>query len=177
MNTRKDIKGRARITIAFGSLLCVILTTASCAASKRSDSTPAVTEGEAIEKVVAGIVEAANAGDLEAVMAYFAQDAVAMPSEEMPVFGTKLIRPRLQPLFDQSKLVSFFTSEETGVSGSFAFARGYMSGRIEPKTTAPTRYIHQNEYLMLLQRDSSGSWKVARLMWHPMEPTASLVLR
>jgi len=57
------------------------------------------------------------------------------------------------------------------VSGNFAFARGYISGRIEPKNAAPERYVDQNAYLMLLQKNSAGSWKIARLMWHPMWPT------
>ena len=113
-------------------------------------------------------------------MAYFTEDAVAMPTGEMPVFGTRLIRTRIQPLFDQSQFVIFLTSEETQASGKFAFARGYMSGRLEPKSAAgafhpgvdidPTRYIEMNEYLIVLQKDSGGSWKIARLMWHPMQP-------
>jgi len=92
MNTRKYIDGR-RITVAFGSLLFITLASSSCGASKQSDLTPSVTESEAVEKVVAGIIEAANAGDIETVMSYFAEDAVAMPLNEMPVFGTRLIRP------------------------------------------------------------------------------------
>ena len=171
INEREYIKGRTRITAGFGSLLCFVLFIASCVGSKQSDRTiDSADEKQAIEKTVTGIVEAANAGDIEAVMAYFAEDGVAMPPNEMPVFGTRLIRPRVQPLFDQSQLVVFLTSEEVGVSGNFAFARGYMSGRIEPKNAAPERYIEQTEYLMLLQKDSSGSWKIARLMWHPMWP-------
>ena len=170
MNKRKNIKRRTEIMVAFLSLLCLVLSMTSCVNSKQSDPTPSVTESQAVERVVAGIVEAANAGDLDAVMAYLAEDGVAMPPNEMPVFGTTLIRPRIQPLFNQSKLVIFLTSEETGVSGNFAFARGYMSGRIEPKNAAPTQYIDHNEYLMLLQKDSGGSWKIARLMWHPMWP-------
>ena len=170
MHNRKTIKGRPGITAGLVSLLCGVLSIASCVNAKQVDPTPSASEGQAVEKVVAGIVEAANAGDIEAVMSYFAEDGVAMPPDEMPVFGTRLIRPRLQPLFDQSKLVIFLTSEETSASGAFAFARGYISGRIEPKKSAPERYIDQNEYLMLLQKDSGGSWKIARLMWHPMWP-------
>ena len=98
-----------------------------------------------------------------------------MPPNEMPVFGTRLIRPRIQPLFEQSRPVIFLTSEETQTSGNFAFARGYMSGRIESKNAAPTRYIEYNAYLMLLQKDSRGSWKIARLMFHPMWPPPRLV--
>lgn len=170
MNTRKYIKGRTGIAAACGSLLCLVLSIPSCVASKQSDPTPSVTEGQAGEKVIAGIIEAANAGDIEAVMSYFAEDAVAMPSGEMPVFGTRLIRPRIQALFDQSRLVIFLTSEETAVSSDFAFARGYISGKIVQKSSAPDRLIDHNEYLMLLQKDSGGSWKIARLMWHPMFP-------
>ena len=179
MNTKKYKKGEkqnhGRLWISIVSVLFI----ASCSMQSDHTTDPA-TEKQAIERTLTGIIEAANAGDLEAVMAYFAEDAVAMPTGEMPVFGTRLIRPRLQPLFDQSKLVIFLTSEETQASGNFAFARGYMSGRLEPKSAAgafrtgedinPTRYIEMNEYLIVLQKDSGGSWKIARLMWHPMQP-------
>jgi ketosteroid isomerase-like protein len=134
MNEREYIKGRTGITAGFGSLLCLILFIASCVGSKQSDqTTDPADEKQAIEKTLTGIVEAANTGDIEAVMAYFAEDAVAMPTDEMPVFGTRLIRPRIGSLLDQSKLIIFLTSEETNVSGAFAFARGYIGGRIVPK--------------------------------------------
>jgi ketosteroid isomerase-like protein len=170
MNKGKRIKCRTAAMVGCLSLLCLIPYMTSCINSKQTSPKPSVTERQAVEKVVAGIVESANAGDLDEVMRYFAEDGVAMPPNEMPVFGTMLIRPRIQPLFDQSKFVIFLTSEETEVSGNFAFARGYISGRIEPKNSSPERYIDQNEYLMLLQKDAGGSWKIARLMWHLMWP-------
>jgi uncharacterized protein (TIGR02246 family) len=169
MDKRAYIKDRTGITIGFGALLGLVLSIASCVASKQNDPKASVADGEAVEKVVAGIVEAANAGDIEAVMSYFAEDAVAMPTDEMPVFGTRLIRPRLRPLLDDSLFI-FLTSEEVEVSGNSAFARGYISGRMEPKNSAPTRYIDYNEYLAILRKDSGGSWKIARLMWHAMFP-------
>jgi ketosteroid isomerase-like protein len=171
MTEGKYIKGRTRIGVGLGTLLYFVLFIASCIGSKQSDqTTDSADEKQAIEKTLTGIVEAANAGDIEAVMAYFAEDAVAMPTDEMPVFGTKLIRPRIQTLFDQSRVTIFLTSEETAVSGDFAFARGYIGGKIWPKSAAPDRLIDDNEYLMLLEKDSGGAWKIARLMWHPMFP-------
>ena len=179
MKTGKYKRGHnhARVWIAIVSAFFI----ASCVGSKQGNqTTDSSAEKEAIERTLSGIIEATNAGDLEAVMAYFTEEAVAMPTGEMPVFGTRLIRPRLQRLFDQSNLVVFLTSEETQASGNFAFARGYISGRMEPKS-APgpihqgsgidqTDYIDMNEYLIVLQKDSGGSWKIARLMWHPMQP-------
>jgi ketosteroid isomerase-like protein len=149
--------------------MCLVSSVSSCVASKQSDPAPSVTDREAVEKVLTGIVEAANAGQIDAVLSYFAEDGVAMPSDEMPVFGTRLIRPRLQPLLDDSLFI-FLTSEEVEVSGTLAFARGYISGKMEPKNKAPERYIEYNEYLVILRKDSSGLWKIARLMWHPMLP-------
>src|SRR5258705_11720955 len=114
----KYIKGRTRIGVGLGTLLYFVLFIASCVGSKQSDrATDSPDEEQAIEKTLTGIIEAANAADSEAVMSYFAEDAVSMPPDEIPVFGKRLIRPRLQPLFVQSKLVIFFTSEETRASG------------------------------------------------------------
>ncbi len=31
------------------------------------------------------------------------------------------------------------------------------------------RLIDHNDYLVILRKDHGGSWKIARLMWHPME--------
>ncbi len=172
------IKDRVGINSSFRPLLCLVLFTSSCVASKQGDQTNySADEKQAIEKTLTGIIETANAGDFESVMSYFAHDAVAMPSGEMPVFGTELIRPRIQPMFDQSQLFIFLTSEETEVSGNVAFARGYVSGRMEPRSSAPTRYIDQNEYLVILRKDSGSRWKIARLMWHPMWPPPQTIVQ
>ena len=177
MNNRKYINACTGNTVGLRSLLCVSLFIASCGGSKQTaPTTNTANDGEAIEKLLAEMIVKANAGDIEAVLSYFAEDAVAMPTEEMPVFGMKLIRPRLQALFDESKLVIFLSSEETGASGNFAFARGYIGGRMEPKNPAPTRDIDSNEYLVVLRKDSGGSWKIARLMWHPMFPKGPTVV-
>jgi ketosteroid isomerase-like protein len=177
MNNRNYINARSGNTVGLGSLLCVSLFIASCGGSKQTPpTTDTANDSDAIEKLLAEIIVKANAGDIEAVMSNFTEDAVAMPADEMPVFGKRLIRPRIQTLFDQSRLTIFLTSEETAVSGDFAFARGYIGGKIWPKSAAPDRLIDDNEYLTLLQKDSGGSWKIARLMWHPMFPKEPTVV-
>ncbi len=123
MRKLKNVQARAGIRVGLGSLLCVSLFVASCGGPKQTDT---VNDREAIEKLLAEMIEKANAGDIDAVMSYLEVDAVAMPTNEMPVFGTRLIRPRIQSLFDESQFLLYLTSEETEVSGTVAFARGYI---------------------------------------------------
>ena len=140
---------------------------------KSNDSAPAgsTTDRDAIENVFADTVEAANSGDLEGVLSHFADDVVLMIPEEVPIFGKKLIRPRLQELFDHSEIKCFFTFEEAVVSGDWAFARGYASATADPRDDKRSmKFLRDQECLAVLQKDSTGSWKIARLMCSPMYP-------
>jgi ketosteroid isomerase-like protein len=100
-------------------------------------------------------------------MSLYEDDAVLLPPEEEPIVGKEFIRPRYQSLFDHSQLEVFSTSEETIISGDWAFERGTTSGKITPKGKGQdlTRIV-DDQYLLILHKQPTGSWKIARLMWH-----------
>lgn len=178
VNLQRARKARCKVAIAFvllslslpSCLVFLLLAVAalSCSAPGRQSRAAQASAEDAVKAVVAGIISADNKADLESVMSFYEKDAVLLPPENEPVYGEQSIRPRYQSLFDTSEIRLVSTSEETTVSGDWAFDRGYNLGTITAKGKGSdlARTV-DDQYLMILHKQPSGSWKIARLMWHP----------
>lgn len=146
----------------------VLIPTLACAHGARRGM-----EGDsvrAVRAVVAAIIAADNARDLDAVLALYTPDAVLMPPGEDPVVGRAAIRPRYETLF--RTMIPAIRSEltEVQVAGGWAFVRGRNTGELRPIDSAATPRRLNDHFLMVLSRDSSDQWRIARLIWHPGAP-------
>ena len=88
---------------------------------------------EALHRVRETHDGAVNAGDLEAYLAVFAEDAVAMPPNEPPVVGKEAFRAWAQVIFGQFSYEETMSSEEVVVTGDWGFDRGTYTIRPTPK--------------------------------------------
>lgn len=152
--------------LCLASLLTVCGRMATGARAGQADQ-PADLAG--IRAVTSGIIAADNAGDAAAVMRFYSDDAVLLPPNGAPVAGKEAIRARYEEGFRHFRFAISSASEETHVFGDWAFDRGTTSGKTIPKTDESSRQIHDN-YVMILHRESSGAWKIARLIWNAAEP-------
>jgi len=156
------------------AFLIFVVVAGSCSspAPESPAAQSAAADQETVRAVVAGIISADNERNLESVMSFYEDDAVLLPPGESPVYGKRYIRPRYQSLFESSRLKMFPTSEETIVSGDWAFDQGYIQGNVvtQEKDAETTRVV-DDQYLMILHKQSAGSWKIAKLMWHPRQKT------
>jgi uncharacterized protein (TIGR02246 family) len=125
----------------------------------------------AIQQVTSGIIAADNRGDADAVMQFYADDSVLLPPNDAPVAGKDVIRARYESGFRHFRFAISSSSDETHVFGDWAFDRGTTSGETVPKGAEAPRQIH-DKYVMILHRERSGAWKIARLMWNGAEPAA-----
>ena len=125
----------------------------------------------AIRRVTSGIIAADNTGDAAAVIRFYANDALLLPPNDAAVVGREGIRARYEEGFSHFRFAISSLSEETHVFGDWAFDRGTTSGKTVPKGDEPPRQIH-DKYLMILHRQPSGEWKIARLMWNGAERAA-----
>jgi ketosteroid isomerase-like protein len=105
-----------------------------------------------------------NRGDVDAVVACYAEDAVFHPPGGASVQGIGNIRPRYEELFASSRLEVRMEVEAIEVDGSLAFSRGLTRGRVVPKDGSPPREI-MDRYLMVLRNQGETGWKIAALMW------------
>jgi uncharacterized protein (TIGR02246 family) len=122
-----------------------------------------------IRVVTSGIIAADNTGDAAAVVRFYADDAVLLPPNDVPVVGKDAIRARYEEGFRHFRFAISSSSEETHVFGNWAFDRGTTVGKTIPKTDEPSRQIH-DKYVMILQLEPGGAWKIARLIWNAAEP-------
>jgi uncharacterized protein (TIGR02246 family) len=125
-------------------------------------------ESNKVLAVVRGIIAADNRKDLQKVIDFYENDAVLLPPGEMEVMGVAAIRPRYERLFENFDLEINTVINEVTVSGSWAFVRGRNVGNLRDKSNGNERKLN-DAYLMILHRSNRGVWRIARLMWSPLQ--------
>jgi uncharacterized protein (TIGR02246 family) len=117
-----------------------------------------------IRRLLKSLARADSSGDAEAAARLYTQDAEWLPPDRSAVFGREAIRESYERLFEGRDIGVEINADEIEISGDMAYARG--TTRITPRgdsAAAPTA----DDFLMVLQRDSDGLWKIDCLMWHP----------
>ena len=118
-----------------------------------------------VRKVLEEIIAADNSANVERIVALYEEDALLLPPAGPAVVGKDAIKERYRQGFEKAKLEVAFHSEETHVTGDWAFDRGLTRGRnVWRDGRAPTKFEHK--YLMILRRRPDGGWKIARLIWN-----------
>jgi len=125
------------------------------------------TESEtvAIKKILLkDYIEAENAGDVNAKLSLFTDDAVLMPPNEPTVSGKDAIRSWQQATYDQVALQVTDTLEELKLFGDWGFARGSYSADINLKAGGKLPQ-EDGKFLVIIKRQPDGFWKIACDMW------------
>ena len=135
-------------------------------------ATPSTEEDTAkIDQLRDSFIAAFNSGDAAAVANNYASDAVALPQNQPAMAGHDAILNYNKTLFDTFTAKIAIKSEETKVSGDLAFDRGTYTMELTPKGKgAPIS--DEGKYLVILQRQADGSWKVFRDMDNSSKPAA-----
>lgn len=107
---------------------------------------------------------AAEAGNVDSLLALRTDDFSAMPPNQPAVKGKKAVRTFLTGMFDQMEIEETVVSEEVTISGDWAYDRGTFSGTATPKAGGDSLSL-EGKYLWILQRQEDGSWKYAIQMW------------
>jgi len=118
-----------------------------------------------VKTVLAEIIAADNAPDVERIVALYEDDALLLPPAGPAIAGKAAIKERYRQGFEKARLELTFHSEETQVAGAWAFDRGLTRGRnVWRDGKEPAKFEHK--YLMILKRQPDGAWKIARLIWN-----------
>jgi len=106
-----------------------------------------------------------NRGDADAFMAFFTDDAVVMAPNFPPAIGKQAVRALFQGLFGQFAVEETLSSHEILLFGDWAFERGSYTATLTPRSGGGP--IQDNgKIIFIWQRQSDGSWKIARDMWN-----------
>ena len=159
-----------RVIIWFG-LMAALISTSGCAAPPA-----AIWESdiEAIRELNQAYPAAWVAGDNEAVMAVFAEDAILIPHHgDDPVAGHEAIIEHFWPPDLQAFDVTEFVMEPAEITGegSLAYVRGRFSIAMSFTQGGETAdYANAGNYMWIVRRQDDGGWKVARFIWNDPPP-------
>ena len=114
-------------------------------------------------------VAALNVGDVDAWVACFTDDGVQMP----PHFGTNVGKTAVREwsqgflnLFDSRFSLSV---DEVRVAADWAFERGRYNITLTSRAGGEPM-DDSGKYMTVYQRQSDGSWKIARDIWNSDQP-------
>jgi uncharacterized protein (TIGR02246 family) len=117
----------------------------------------------AIEKLRDDFQAAWNSNDAQRAAALYADDAVRMAPGAPTITGRSGIAQEMQQMFTQfEKATLQLSGQETRImGGGWAFDRGAYTLNATPKGGGPP-IADKGKYFVLLQKQTDGSWKVAR---------------
>lgn len=108
-------------------------------------------------------------GDIDALVAVYAEDGIAAPSGRDFVRGPEALHAlwALPP----GRVITHHaaTPEELRVEGDLAYDWGYYEGAVEQD--GEPRGTFDGKYLIVWQRDADGVWRIAHDMWNSLAPS------
>ncbi len=123
------------------------------------------TDLEYVRSVVEQEVTAVVNGDTDACLGILSDDALFMPPDEATKHGDEL-RQWLRDFLEQCAIeVLHYEDEEFILSGDLAFHRFTIDWTVTPKADGKA-VSSQLKGMHVLQRQSDGSWKLAREIWN-----------
>lgn len=118
---------------------------------------------EAIRRLVGPEWAAAwAAGDAAAIAEFYAEDAVLLPQNQLPIVGKAAIRSGYETVLEQFSVRGSSEIVELEVGGSWAFMRGTYTITVSPKHGGAPIEEDRGNWLWITKRQVDGSWKIFR---------------
>ncbi len=106
-----------------------------------------------------------GAADSEAVVAFYAEDAIRIDSDASVMDGTAAIRDEISTFFgDNDYVLDEATPPDIQASGDLAVTLSVFQEHWTPKAGGETTQ-QVGQWLVVWQRQSDGSWMIIREMW------------
>jgi len=124
----------------------------------------------AIDKTRNQYMAAWTAGSADRVAAMYADDAIVLYPNRGAVVGKVAILAYFKGFYEQYAQESFvLESDEIRIAGNWAYDRGTYRLAMSPRAGG-SRIEDHGKYLVILERQGDGSWKVARDMDNSSQP-------
>ena len=125
---------------------------------------------EAIKNWVKESYAAADSGDVENYISFWAEDVIWMPPDAPIIKGKSAIREMLQPYFEQLTMHREISVEEIEVNDDFAFTRINSDEKYTPRTGEGESIEASFKAIVLLQRMADGIWLGTHYIWNSNPP-------
>lgn len=120
----------------------------------------------AVDKVRLAFNAAYSAGDAKALAALIDRDAVFLPPAGEPaIIGAQKIAARYTAFFEKTHSTFELQPGKIEICGRWAFLNGSWQRKDSARQGGPVMQ-HGGHYLMVLKKQSDGSWKIARDIWN-----------
>jgi uncharacterized protein (TIGR02246 family) len=150
-------------------LLCLSAVAAGGCQSENSPSAPAVLTSADLAGIRAAdsaFVAAANAGDVDALVAVYASDAVLLPPNLPPQRGRTAIRNFWGGLLKAYTLKFEVGSDTVEGRGDLAYNVGHYRFTAVPRDKANPGMADEGKFVEILKKQQDGSWKYAVDMYN-----------
>jgi uncharacterized protein (TIGR02246 family) len=155
----------------FRSLTLVLaVVTAACNQTTTTMPPDTAKDTAAINTLRSDYEASFNSGDLNKLMTLYTVDAVMMQEHQPAAAGADSIRKVYEGMMSQFTTHIALNAQETKVMGGMAFDRGTFTLALTPKTPGAQGMSENGKYLVLLQKGSDGSWKLAREIGNTSDP-------
>jgi ketosteroid isomerase-like protein len=129
---------------------------------------PGLTDADraAIGRLREAVSKTAVSGDAAATAALYTENGIELPPNAPAARGRTAIQTAAAA---RGKLSSFtLTPQDTWGVGDFAYERGTYN--LTATMEGMPAYNEVGKYLVLLQKQTDGSWKMSTAMWSPDAP-------
>lgn len=138
-------------------LLLIIFMLSACDMTQQANSNDITS----IREFMNHAGEAVNSGDVEAEVQRFTEDGIYMWPGVPAIEGHDSLRAWFERRFSNVEVNLESESLELKVCGDWAFERGRSVAKIRRKGSDEVQTV-RGKYLNILQRQSNGSWRIAR---------------
>ncbi len=147
-----------------GSLMLVFVALGGCKSAPKPLTDADMT---AARRMTVAMSAATGSGDLQAMVAPYAADAVIMPPAMPIVKGSDQIQQFYKAMMSV-KVNLQLTQETADGSGDFMYTSGQYHYQEQPPSTAS----EDGKYLLVFRRGADANWKIVAESWSANAPPA-----
>lgn len=152
-------------------VIAALLLSQACGASCPPPAAMPTSPREPPSAAIARYDAAMTAGDLEAVLGLFNEDAVVVPPRMDPIEGIAAIRAFLTPLLATMTYQHASRSMHSETAGELAVDSGITDATLTPRDGGDA-ISGSVDYQVVLRAEGNG-WRISRMIWNNRAPQAT----
>ncbi len=152
------------------AVTAAVLATAACSGPPNSPYDRAADEAE-IRGMLDSIAGSFKAGDMEKVLAVYADDVLVLGIDQPDVAGKEAWRKVLTEQPNDVTIDVRMDTKELEIVGDLAYERGTYTANISSKATGALLQSVTNRHIHIFKRQPDGHWKAWRLMENATAPS------
>ena len=148
----------------------VLLGVIACTQAPQTPAHDPAADKAAVDAVRNREIAALNSGNVDSIMAVYADDVDMMAPDFPAAVGAPAVRDMVVGMMKDVALTGAYTTSSVEVAGDIAVDRYAGSLTLTPRAGGPA-VTEQIKGLHVLRRQADGSWKIIRDVWNVDAPS------